>query len=105
MPHAGQFWSTASTHTSSIHSSSLYLSDQSAQVNNVLWNSGLNPYDYLAECYGGIPGADGIIEDSGDHVVMMHPDAVNMPAERYQQYMQVGSELRSGALAQRQSNC
>ena len=62
---------------------------QSNQVNDVMWNIGLNPYDYLAECYGGIPNQDGIIRELGNHIEMMHPDAVSMPKHRYEDYMKV----------------
>lgn len=66
---------------------------QANQVNDVMWNIGLNPYDYLAECYGGIPDRNGIIREVGGDIEMMHPDAVSMPKHRYDDYMKVRNRV------------
>lgn len=50
--------------------------EQLAVVNNICWNSGLNPYQLYDDCYGGVPAANGIISQSASSINMMLPDAV-----------------------------
>jgi hypothetical protein len=50
-------------------------------VNNICWNSGLNPYQLYDDCYGGVPAANGIISQSASSIKMMLPDAVPLLGE------------------------
>ena len=46
------------------------------EVNRIVWGSGLNPYGVYDECYGGAPGPDGVISDTEDKLVLVHPYTV-----------------------------
>ena len=58
------------------------------RVSTVQWRSGLNPYNYLQECYGGAPGLDGVIEETDDYVKMAIPEAFSLTHD-YEEYLQV----------------
>lgn len=59
------------------------------QVSNVAWNIGLNPYNYLQDCFGGAPEPNGIIHETATKAIMVLPDSVPMTKERAAQYLQV----------------
>lgn len=66
------------------------------------WNIGLNPYNYLQECYGGVPTQGGIIKETDEYVKMVLPDAYSLTHidEAYLQVRQYihGAHIRENKL-------
>lgn len=69
-----------------------------AQVENVQWRIGLNPYDVYAECYGGAPSKQGLYEYNEHEVTIMLPYGRNRPddssySELLGEYIAKGSNV------------
>ena len=65
-----------------------------ARVNYITWQSGLNPYNYLKECFGGAPGPDGIYAEDETSVRMVYPGMVPMIGQAARDnYLEVSASI------------
>ena len=55
----------------------------------IAWAMGLNPYNYLQECFGGAISQNGIISEDEQSARMIVPGSVPMPRSRREEYLQV----------------
>jgi hypothetical protein len=61
-----------------------------AQVYNVQWNMGLNPYSLYEECYGGAPDPRGVIRETETEIEVMVPElALHMDADELNAFEQL----------------
>ena len=61
------------------------------EVYFVQWAVGLNPYNYLQECYGGAPELFNVnmADTSENQVSLVFPDAAIFHGDVYDKYIQV----------------
>ena len=63
------------------------------QVQFAAWAMGLNPYNYLQECFGGAPDINGFMQNGPEgKVAMVHPDALILHGSFAQDYLKVSSK-------------
>jgi cathepsin A (carboxypeptidase C) len=67
-----------------------------AQVYNVQWNLGINPYNLYQDCYGGVPDSRGVISETETDIQVIVPElALHMDNEHLQQYEQLVREMKN----------
>ena len=64
------------------------------RINNIAWRSGLNPYNYLDDCYGGADFRAGVLREDEYSVHMIAPGAMPVNRRLAAEYM----EVRTAAL-------
>ncbi len=72
------------------------LSLQWAQVDDIMWSMGLNPYDMYGPCFGGAPEKrvariGGLLRESEDEIVLAYPADISLDEEEVREYEQVGA--------------
>ena len=59
-------------------------------VNNIVWNSGLNPYNVYGHCDGGVPDEEGYLSGY-DTPTLILPEVLPWPKQKRIEYSQVKS--------------
>ena len=57
-------------------------------MDNIVWNSGLNPYNVYGHCDGGVPDEEGYLSGY-DVPTLILPDVLPWPKQKRMEYKQV----------------